>query len=613
MSIQRNSIEEEAGEADEVREHLLRESTSPRGARRRWRDWRFRMYTLGALVLAVGFVVFFLFDMLRKGYPALWQGQVRTSITYTPDRVKNPEKAFPEDVRDLVSPAEVRDVQRNGQSPVVRVTVDYGRSTVEQPGNGIQDVTLTADELPIYMQDAAPIRISRNIMKKLIRPSALDSIQTKLRSSSTSATREEHLTGSNALQQYMISRENNPLPDELQSTVEQLIEADRIQMSFNKQRFGDGKKVERWVVLDSDVDQYLKGHHSKIGNRSRSYEKLMSRLGRKPVPDPDLDNLMSEVRSRVADLKNEREASEQAESQTNTENSINRTKTNRRSGRREDLNVRSTSRLKELVSGWRTARRIDRLRQEGRIKRTFNRFFFLNGDSTEHPEIAGMKSALFGSVMVLLVVLMTAVPIGVMTSVYLEEFAPDNWFTQLIEININNLAAIPSILYGLLGLAVFINTIGLGRSVILVGGLTLSLMTLPIVIISSRSALRSVPDSVRMAGFSMGATRWQVVLHHVLPEALTGILTGGILGLAQAMGETAPLILIGMVGFFPEVPQSFLDQSTVMPAQIFNWWSLPQGAFESRAALAILLLLAVLFLMNGFAVFLRARTQETGS
>jgi len=260
------------------------------------------------------------------------------------------------------------------------------------------------------------------------------------------------------------------------------------------------------------------------------------------------------------------------------------------------------------------AERIDRLLEEGRIRLAFNKGFFLNGDS-KMPEAAGIFPAAVGSVLVLAIVFVLCVPIGVLTSIYLEEFAPDNALTQTIEVNINNLAAIPSILFGVLGLAVFINlpsSVGGPnlRSTALVGGATLALMTLPIIIISSRAALRAVPDSIRMAGHAMGATRWQVVLHHVLPQSISGILTGSIIGLAQAMGETAPLIIVGLVAFVPEAPSGVTEPTTVMPAQIFTWFGEPQPAFQERAALGIVMLLLVLFIMNGLAVYLRARSEK---
>ncbi|MCK2183571.1 phosphate ABC transporter permease PstA [Halomonas getboli] len=252
---------------------------------------------------------------------------------------------------------------------------------------------------------------------------------------------------------------------------------------------------------------------------------------------------------------------------------------------------------------------VDELKAEGRAELRFNTTFFTSGDS-KMPELAGIASAAMGTVMTLLVTLAVAFPIGVMTAVYLEEFAPDNRFTQLIEININNLAAIPSILFGLLGLAIFINFFGVPRSSPLVGGLTLALMTLPVIIIATRTALRSVPDAIRHAAFGVGCSRWQVVRDHVLPLALPGIMTGSIIGLAQAMGETAPLIIVGMVAFIPDVTASFSDAATVLPAQIFTWAGEPERAFIEKTSGGILVLLAVLITLNATAVVLRKKFER---
>lgn len=252
---------------------------------------------------------------------------------------------------------------------------------------------------------------------------------------------------------------------------------------------------------------------------------------------------------------------------------------------------------------------IDQLVEEGQVSLRFNTTFFSRGDS-KMPELAGIMSAVMGTVMTMIVTLAIAFPIGVMTAVYLEEFAPDNRLTQLIEININNLAAIPSILFGLLGLAIFINFFGVPRSSPLVGGMTLALMTLPVIIISTRTALRSVPESIRHAAFGVGCSRWQVVKDHVLPLAMPGIMTGSIIGLAQAMGETAPLIIVGMVAFIPDVTASFTQAATVMPAQVFTWSGEPDRAFVEKTAGGILVLLAVLISLNASAVLLRKKFER---
>ena len=251
---------------------------------------------------------------------------------------------------------------------------------------------------------------------------------------------------------------------------------------------------------------------------------------------------------------------------------------------------------------------VDEMKAFGNIELRFNKIFFTNGDS-KIPEYAGLSSAVVGSILTLLVTMAFAFPIGVMTAIYLEEFAEDNKFTQIIEVNINNLAAIPSILFGLLGLAIFINLFGLPRSSPLVGGLTLALMTLPIIIVSSRAALRAVPDSIRQAGYGLGLTKIEVTRDHVLPLAFPGILTGSIIGLAQAMGETAPLIIIGMIAFIPDSPNSIMEAATVMPAQLFTWAGMPERMYIEKTAAGIMVLLTILISLNAFAIYLRKKYE----
>ena len=252
---------------------------------------------------------------------------------------------------------------------------------------------------------------------------------------------------------------------------------------------------------------------------------------------------------------------------------------------------------------------IDELVNSGQLKRKFNNIFFTAGDSSE-PEQAGIKGAMLGSFFTLIVALLLSFPIGVAAAIYLEEFAPKNAWTDFIEVNINNLAAVPSIVFGLLGLAVFLNWFGLPRSVPLVGGIVLTLMTLPTIIISSRVALKSVPPSIREAALGLGASKMQTIFDHVLPLALPGMLTGGIIGMAQALGETAPLLMIGMVAFIVDIPSSFTDPATVLPVQIFLWSDSPERAFVERTSGAIMVLLMFLILMNSIAVLLRKRFER---
>ena len=243
------------------------------------------------------------------------------------------------------------------------------------------------------------------------------------------------------------------------------------------------------------------------------------------------------------------------------------------------------------------------------IERKFNINFFSKGDS-RNAEEAGILGAIVGSFFVLLVAIIVAFPVGVMSAVYLEEFAPKNKITNIIEVNINNLAAVPSIVFGLLGLAIFLNFFGLPRSSPLAGGLVLALMTLPTIIISSRVAIKSVPPSIREAAMGIGASKMQSVFHHVIPLAVPGILTGTIIGMARALGETAPLLMMGMVAFIVDVPQSITDPSTVLPAQIFLWSDQPERGFEEKTAAATIILLVFLLTMNALAVFLRYKYER---
>jgi phosphate transport system permease protein len=264
----------------------------------------------------------------------------------------------------------------------------------------------------------------------------------------------------------------------------------------------------------------------------------------------------------------------------------------------------SERRVADRTIGW-----VRQLQEKGVVEKKFNTIFFTHGDSRE-PEQSGIAGALAGSFFTLIVTLLLSFPIGVGAAIYLEEFAPKNKWTDLIEVNINNLAAVPSIVFGLLGLAVFINYFGLPRSAPLVGGLVLTLMTLPTIIIASRAALKSVPPSIREAALGMGASRMQAMFHHILPLALPGMLTGTIIGMAQALGETAPLLMIGMVAFIVDIPQGFTDNATVLPVQIYLWADSPERAFVERTSAAIMVLLGFLISMNALAVFLRKKFER---
>ncbi|WP_133511919.1 phosphate ABC transporter permease PstA [Candidatus Thiosymbion oneisti] len=264
----------------------------------------------------------------------------------------------------------------------------------------------------------------------------------------------------------------------------------------------------------------------------------------------------------------------------------------------------SERRVKDRTLGW-----VDTLVADGRLEKQFNTLFFTAGTSRE-PELAGIAGALMGSLYTLALTLLFSFPIAVGAALYLEEFAPKNRWTDLIEVNINNLAAVPSIVFGLLGLAVFINFFGVPRSTPLVGALVLTLMTLPTIIIAGRAALKSVPPSIREAALGVGASPLQTRFHHVLPLAMPGMLTGTIIGMAQALGETAPLLMIGMIAFIVDIPGGVTDPATVLPVQIYLWADSPERGFVERTSAAIMILLAFLIAMNLTAVLLRKKFER---
>jgi len=272
--------------------------------------------------------------------------------------------------------------------------------------------------------------------------------------------------------------------------------------------------------------------------------------------------------------------------------------------KRRDPGAKPSTRLSDQQIGW-----IETLVADDRVASRFNSRFFSAGDSRE-PELAGIGGALIGTALTLLVTLAVSFPLGVSAAVYLEEFAPNNRWTRQLEVNINNLAAVPSIVFGLLGLAVFLGLFGMPRSAPVVGGLTLALMTLPVIIIASRASISAVPLWIRESARGLGASPVQVVAHQVLPIAMPGIVTGTLLGLARAMGETAPLLMIGMVAFIVDVPTNFTDAASALPVQIFLWADSPERGFVEKISGAILVLLTLLGILNGAAILLRQRFEQ---
>lgn len=381
-----------------------------------------------------------------------------------------------------------------------------------------------------------------------------------------------------------------------------------------------GTTQENLVLATTEVDQYLKHFQDKyheliqwLAEHEAEYARKKPRIEEEVAP---IQERLYSIDARLAKLEFQLPQDVLAKSEEVAELRAKRRQLERRIAQiregivadYEDGRARQRE-IEAMFGGKNMIERIDQLAATGRIELKFNDTFFARGDS-KLPELAGIKAAAIGSLMVLAITLAVSFPIGVLSAVYLEEFAPDNKFTQTIEVNINNLAAVPSILFGLLGLAIFINFFHVPRSSVLVGGLTLSLRTLPILIIATRAALRAVPDSIRQGALSVGATPWQTVMHHVLPLSLPGILTGTIIGLAQAMGETAPLLIVGMVAFIPEAPAGITDPTTVLPAQIYTWSSESMRGFTEKTAAGIVVLLIVLLALNGTAILLRNKFER---
>lgn len=368
---------------------------------------------------------------------------------------------------------------------------------------------------------------------------------------------------------------------------------------------GDAERTAMWQRRLTDTEKELVAVEDKI---NRLAPKLADLRKRANTPGGK-EHLLAEMPSYMIEI-NGGLVKATSVSNTGIEGEVFRPLQSTADAKADEWNIlvyttpESDRRLKDKEVTW-----IEQLRTADALEKRFNINFFTSGDSRD-PELSGIAGALMGSLFTLMITLALSFPIGVATAVYLEEFAPKNRWTDLVEVNINNLAAVPSIVFGLLGLAVFINFFGLPRSAPVIGGLVLTLMTLPTIIIASRAALKSVPPSIREAALGVGASRMQAMTHHVLPLALPGMLTGTIIGMAQALGETAPLLMIGMVAFIVDIPSSPFDPSTVLPVQIYLWADSPERAFVERTSAAIMVLLGFLIIMNALAVILRKRFER---
>jgi phosphate transport system permease protein len=541
---------------------------------------RFKAYGLGALLISALFVVVLLGDILIKGVPAFWQNSVALDVTFNAETIDPAGTRKPEDLRgadyfplarDAIMAAIPGVTGRGPERTLSRLLSTGATDAIREAVVADPSIIGTTRRLSVLLSDDADLYLKSDRKQVSTRPGA--------------GTATLALDGSDAV----IDTANDAFAPALAEFKQAL--------------------AARAVALRTEIARLNRGGaetvRERIAELTTEAAALEARAAAKDAPE-DLDSNTPSVLVEIGGglVKLAKLAPRRAEGSVM-------------------LPVRTSG---EAAAGtWslvryavpESARKatdqeiafIEQLHKSGRIENNFNWRFFTAGDSRE-PELAGIRGALIGSLLTLAVTLFLCVPIGVMAAVYLEEFAPKNRLTTIIEVNINNLAAVPSIVFGLLGLAVFLNFIGLPRSAPLVGGLVLALLVLPTIIIASRAALKAVPPSIKEAALGVGASHQQAVFHHVLPLAMPGIMTGTIIGMAHALGETAPLLMIGMVAFIVDIPGGITSAATVMPVQIYLWSDLPEQAFKAKTAAAIVVLLGFLFVMNGMAIWLRKRFER---
>ena len=592
---------------------LTSKEAQARVRRRYLAEWRFKLYGLIALALSTLFLVVLIADILYRGLPAFWQHSVVLDVPVKAEEI-DPDNKRTELTQQA---AELRSQQRSwlgrwflgpndaDRAPDPRQPIRAGdyfglaRQALYDAFPGVegrkerrmlQGLLSTGAADPLRERVVADIGLIGQTVRVPLRLSANADLYMK-----GEGTGFERRTGigvatpSGTTGDITILTSANDFADYLARTKDELAlrakalraEADRLE------RRAAAEQVDRIKELRADAEA-LQARIDQVKGEEELDDKMPSQLVAINGGLVKIEKLGdSSVTGRVI-----LPLSSTAEAQPKTWQIV------------TYVTPESLRRLSDTEVAF-----LERLKAEGRIERGFNWLFFTSGDSRE-PELAGIRGAIVGTALTLLITLLLCLPIGVLAAIYLEEFAPKNRLTDLIEININNLAAVPSIVFGLLGLAVFLNFFGLPRSAPLVGGLVLALLVLPTIIIAARAALKAVPPSIKEAALGVGASHQQAVFHHVLPLAMPGIMTGTIIGMAHALGETAPLLMIGMVAFIVDVPQALSDAATVLPVQVYLWSDLPEPAFKAKTAAAIIVLLVFLFLMNGLAIYLRKKFER---
>jgi phosphate transport system permease protein len=586
----------------------LSSDTARARIRARYRaEARFKLYGLAAIGLTAVFLVIVLADIVVRGYPAFWQHSLTFDVTVDPAEIDPQGSGDPEviragdfqalvrnmlraqfpDVTDRASRRMLDGILSSGASDVLRDRVVADPKLV---GETVSVPVLLSADADLYYKGAGT-QIERRNGRGTLTPSAVTGDVTLTSSADDFASALVTIKQALSVKARDLRREADGFRQQLQK-----IEVRKTELERTLSVSAAPAAQNELAVVNADIESLSRA----IKEREDDAAALQARFdaaAAEEALDDRVPSLLVAVNGGIVKITSLGNATVSGTALLPLSSTA-----PARPGAWQITTYstpESNRRVADREVAW-----LEHLREKGFVQRGFAWSFFTAGDSRE-PELAGIRGALFGSALTLLVTLVLCLPIGVAAAIYLEEFAPKNRATELIEVNINNLAAVPSIVFGLLGLAVFLNFFGLPRSAPLVGGLVLALLVLPTIIIASRAALKAVPPSIKEAALGVGASHQQAIFHHVLPLAMPGIMTGTIIGMAHALGETAPLLMIGMVAFIVEVPQGVTDAATVLPVQIYLWSDLPEIAFQAKTAAAIVVLLAFLFVMNGTAIVLR--------
>jgi phosphate transport system permease protein len=569
---------------------------------------RFKFYGLAAIGLTALFLVVVLSDIVIRGYPAFWQNRLvldvpvdRAEVDPQGTRdpaviraadfhalVRNALRAQFPDVSDRAGRRLLDGILSSGASDVLRERVVADPALI---GQTVKVPVLLSDDADLYYKGIGT-RIGQRLGRGILTPSASTGEVVLLSSSNDFAPDIVTVKQAMSVQARAIRKDADTLRPIIRS-----IEARKAELERGLALAPASTSIQRDIAnLTAEIES-LSQRVKELDDQAAALQTRFDGAAIDEPLDDKVPSLLVAVNGglvKVTQLGNAKATGTVLLPLESTGDAG--------PGKWQILTYstpESNRRVSDREVAW-----LERLQDKALVEKVFNWSFFSSGDSRE-PELAGIKGALIGSALTLLVTLVLCLPIGVAAAIYLEEFAPKNRMTELIEVNINNLAAVPSIVFGLLGLAVFLNFVGLPRSAPLVGGLVLALLVLPTIIIASRAALKAVPPSIKEAALGVGASQQQAIFHHVLPLAMPGIMTGTIIGMAHALGETAPLLMIGMVAFIVEAPKGITDAATVLPVQIYLWSDLPEIAFQAKTAAAIMVLLVFLFVMNGTAIYLR--------